>query len=64
MKESAVNVDIFASHSTGAASTSKCIATELSFKEISKSAGWSNELSFALYYDKQIEDNFSEIVLL
>ena len=58
MKESAVNVDIFGSHSTGAASTSKCIATEFSFKEISKSAGWSNELSFALYYDKQIEDNF------
>ena len=64
MTESGVNVDIFGSHSTRAALTSKCKAAGLSFKEISKSAGWSTERSFALYYDKPTEDNFSEIVFL
>ena len=64
MKESGVNVDIFGSHSARAASKSKCKAAGLSFKEISKSAGWSRESSFALYYDNPIEDNFCEIVFL
>ena len=43
MKESGVNVNIFGSHSTGSMSTSKCKISGLSFKEITKSAGWSNE---------------------
>ena len=64
MKESGVNVDIFGSDFTRAASTSKCKAAGLLFKKISKLAGWSTERSFALYYDKPIEDNFSEIVFL
>ena len=64
MKESGVNMDMFGSHSTRAALTSKCKAAGLSFKELSKSAGWSTERFFALYYDKPIEDNFSEIVFL
>ena len=64
MKESGVNVDIFGSHSTRTASTSKCKAAGLSFKEISKSTGWSTERSFALYYDKPLEDSFSEIVFV
>ena len=63
MKESGVNVDMFGSHSTRAALTSKCKAAGLSFKEISKSAGWPSESSFALY-DNPIEDNFCEIVFL
>ena len=64
MKVLGVNVDIFGSHSTRAASTLKCKVSGLSFKEISKSTGWSTERSFALYYDKPIEDNFSEIFSL
>ena len=64
MKESRVNVDIFGLHSTRVASTSKCKAAGLSVKEILKSEGRSTERSFALYYDKPIEDNFSEIVFL
>ena len=64
MKESGVNVDIFGLHSTRAASTAKCKAGEFSFKEISKSAGWSTKRSFALYYDKPIEDNFFKNVFL
>ena len=39
MKQSGVNVNIFGSHSTRSASTSKCKVSELSFKEIAKSAG-------------------------
>ena len=64
MKELGVNVNIFGSHSTTAASTSKCEAAGLSFKEISKSAGVSTERSSALYYDKPIEKIFPEIVFL
>ena len=64
MKESGVNMDMFRSHSTRAALTSKCKAAGLSFKEISKLAGWSTERPFAIYYDKPIEDNFSEIAFL
>ena len=43
MKESGINENIFGSHSAKSASTSKCKISGLSFKEIGKSAGWSNE---------------------
>ena len=59
MKESGVNVNIFGSHSTRSASTSKCKISGLSFKEIAKSAGWSNEKTFAKFYDKPIQEDFS-----
>ena len=39
MKESGINVNIFGSHSTRSASTSKCKISGLTFKEIAKSAG-------------------------
>ena len=38
MKESRINVNLFGSHSTRSASTSKCKMSGLSFKEIAKSA--------------------------
>ena len=47
MKEPEINVNIFDSYSTRSASTSKCKKSGLSFKEIAKSAGWSNEKTFA-----------------
>ena len=56
MKEFGVNVNIFGSHSTRSASTSKCKISGLSFKEIAKSAGWSNEKTFAKFYDKPIQE--------
>ena len=59
LKESGVNVNIFGSHSTRSASTSKCKISGLSFKEIAKSAGWSNEKTFAKFYDKPIQEDFS-----
>ena len=59
MKESRINVNIFGCHSTRSASTSKCKISGLSFKEIAKSAGWSNEKTFAKFYDKPIQEDFS-----
>ena len=58
IKESGTNVNIFGSHSNRSASTSKCKILGLSFKEIAKSAGWSNEKSFAKFYDRPIQEDF------
>ena len=59
MKESGINVKIFGSHSTRSASASKCKISRLLFKEIAKSARWSNEKTFAQYYDKPVPEDFS-----
>ena len=59
MNESGVNVNIFGSHSTRSALTSKCKISGLSFRDIAKSAGWSNEKMFAKFYDKPIQEDFS-----
>ena len=59
MKESGVNVNIFGSHSTRSASTSKCKISGLSFKETAKSAGCSNEKTFEKFYDKPIQEDCS-----
>ena len=59
MKESGVNVNIFGSHSTRSASTSKCKISRLSFKETAKAVGWSNEKTFAKFFDKPIQEDFS-----
>lgn len=62
MKELDVKVDIFWSHSIRVPSTSKCKTAGFSFEEISKSTAWSSKQSFALFYDKSIEQNFSETI--
>ena len=59
MKESGRNVNIFDSHSTMSASTSKCRISRLSSKETAKSAGWSNGKTLAKFYDKPIQEDFS-----
>ena len=59
MKESGISVNIFGSHSTRSASSSKCKISGLSFKEIAKSAGWSNEKTFVQFYDRPIQEDFS-----
>ena len=59
MKKSGINVNIFDSHSTRSASTSKYKISRLSSKETAKSAGWSNEKTFAKFYDKPIQEDFS-----
>ena len=65
MKESGINVNIFASHSTRSASTtSTCKIFGLSFEEIAKSAGWSNEKTFAQLNDRAIQDDFTLFIWL
>ena len=50
MKESGINVNIFGFYSTRSTPTSKCKITGLLFKEIVKSAGWSNERKIAQFF--------------
>ena len=57
MKESGINVNLFASHSTRSPPTSKCNTSGLSFKEIAKSAGWLNEKTFSQFYDWTIQED-------
>ena len=63
MKESEKIVNIFGSYSARSASTSKCKISGLSFKEIAKSVGWSNGKTFAQFYDKPIQEDFSNYLL-
>ena len=58
MKEPGINVNIFGSHSTRSASTWKYKILKLSFKEIAKSAGWSNENTFAHFMIGQFKRTF------
>ena len=60
LKESGINLNIFGSHSTKSASTSKWKISGLSFsfKKIAKSAGWSNGKTSAKFY-KPIQEDFS-----
>ena len=64
MKESEINVNIFGSHSTRSASTLKCKISGLLIKEIAKSAGWSNQKTFAQLYDRLIQENFSNYLFI
>ena len=59
MKESRINVNIFNSHSTRSASTWKSKTSGLSFKEIAKSAEWSNKKAFAQLYNRPIQVDFT-----
>lgn len=58
----AMDVPIFGSHFTRSAVTSKCKGAGLSLKEISKSAGWCGKRKLGLFYQKTIEENFSDYV--
>ena len=52
-------MNIFGSLSTRSVSTSNRKISRLSFKDIAKSAGWSNEKVFTQFYDRLIQENFS-----
>ncbi len=52
-----IDVNVFTSHSTRAASTSKAKSIGLSLVEICKAAGWSNSGVFGRFYDKTIKNN-------
>ena len=63
MKESGINVNIFGPHSARSASPSKCKISGFSFKEIAKSAGWSNEKTFAQFFDRPYQEYFLNYLL-
>ncbi|KAJ8034661.1 hypothetical protein HOLleu_21590 [Holothuria leucospilota] len=51
---SGLNTDIFQAHSTRAASASAAFDRNLPIDLILQTAGWSNERTFALFYNKEI----------
>lgn len=65
MKSAGLDITIYSSHSTRAASTSSCKAKGFSVEEILKVAGWSNSCTFATFYHKPIDNtaNFGNMVL-
>ena len=61
-----IDCNRFKSHSVRAAATSKAKQCNVPVKDILKVAGWSNERTFATYYDKDIQEErveFAESVL-
>ena len=54
LKKSGINTDLFSSHSSRSASSSKSKLSGIPINVIMKNAGWSNESVFANYYDKII----------
>ena len=65
MKSAGLDITIYSSHSTRAASTSSGKAKGLSVEEITKVAGWSNSGTFATFYHKPNDNtaNFGHMVL-
>ena len=51
--------EVFGSHSTRSASTSKYKISGSPFKEFAKSAEWSNKKTFAQFYHISIKEDFS-----
>ena len=62
MKELGVRVNTFGTYSTRTVTMSILKVDGFYYTEISKLAGWSNELYFALFYGKSIEINFSKTI--
>ena len=56
LRFSGVRIDIFSGHSTRAASSSKAKFAGLLVDSILECVGWSNEQTFARYYNKEIVD--------
>lgn len=57
---SGIDIKRFQSHSIRGASVSRAKCFGIPIKEIMKVAGWSNEATFAKYYDKPIKDSLYE----
>ena len=53
---SGINTDLYSSHSSRSAATSSAKRKGISLTKLTKCAGWSSEWTFALYYDKNVED--------
>jgi len=65
MEKAGIDVNKFKTHSVRSAATSKAKQSGIPLTDILKVAGWSNERTFAQYYDKPIEvtEDFQSAVL-
>ena len=63
MQSSGIDVSIFKSHSTRAASTLAAINQGVSVKDIVKTANWTSESTFKRFYWKPISSDFGNSVL-
>lgn len=65
LAEAGVNLNVFGSHSTRAAATSKAAGAGVPLQAICRSAGWSNEQTFRLFYDRPItrDEGFGAAIL-
>lgn len=57
LRESGIDVNIYSSHSSRSAATSKAKSKGWSTKDIAKYAGWKGEATFAKFYRKKILQN-------
>ncbi|XP_022807928.1 uncharacterized protein LOC111344922 [Stylophora pistillata] len=57
LQQSGIDVSMFESHSTRAASTSKAKSSNVPLEEIMKTAGWKSDSTFAKHYDLPIATN-------
>ena len=63
LSDSGIDTDIFSAHSCRAASTSATKQAGMNLSEIIKSAGWSNERTFAKHYEcETYSQNFGDFV--
>ncbi|XP_060604884.1 uncharacterized protein LOC132757584 [Ruditapes philippinarum] len=63
MQQSGIDVNKFGVHSCRAASTSAAANRGVQIDSIMKAAGWSSAKTFALYYNKTVEQSFSDVIL-
>ncbi len=63
LTDSGIDTDVFSAHSCRAASTPATKQAGMTLSEIIKSAGWSNERTFAKHYKREINSqNFGDFV--
>jgi hypothetical protein len=63
LQQSGIDVNTFGVHSCCAASTSAAANKGVQIDSIMKAAGWSSAKPFALYYNKTVEQSFSDVIL-
>jgi hypothetical protein len=63
MQASGIDISIFKSHSTRAASTSAATSLGVTIKDIMKTANWTSESTFKRFYLKPISSEFGNSVL-
>ena len=57
LEEAGINTNIYTSHSTRAASTTKAYSTNVPLDALMKAAGWKSENTFHRYYNKPVQTN-------